>query len=172
LDVLLEEAMNRGALNPSEWIKRRQAMAKRGRPKKHGAKQDWTLLRDSIALSGYDEARQRGEKHIVAISEAVSAVRKCDPQMPVSETEVRRILAHWRPSRTNANTLLPEPSRILEVRPAELDTRAAQDFWRIQAVLMGMPLEAATKPIKIRVISVRHGPKPRYPRINSREPKQ
>ena len=71
-------------------------MAKRGRPKKHGVKQGWTLLRDSIALSGYDEARQRGEKYIVAISEAVSAVRKCDPKMPVSETEVRRILACWR----------------------------------------------------------------------------
>ena len=37
---------------------------------------------------------------IVAISEAVSAVRDCDSKMPISETEVRRILACWRPKTT------------------------------------------------------------------------
>ena len=77
-------------------------MAKRGRPKKKGAKDGRTLLRDTIALSAYDEARRRGEKHIIAISEAVSAARKWKLKMLISDTEVRRILAHWRPSRTNA----------------------------------------------------------------------
>jgi len=147
-------------------------MAKRGRPKKNGAKEGWMLLRDTISLGAYDEARRRGEKHMVAISEAVSAVRDRDSKMPISETEVRRILAHWRPSRTAVGTILPEPSRMLEGAPAELDTPATRDLWRIQAMLMGMPLETAMKTIKLRVISVKLGPKPNYPRINSRKPKQ
>jgi hypothetical protein len=147
-------------------------MAKRGRPKKHGAKQGWTLLRDSIALGGYDEARQRGEKYIVAISEAVSAVRKWDPKMHISETEVRRVLARWRSNITAAWSILPEPVKILERSAAELDSRATQDFLRIQAILMGKPLEPGGRPPKVRVISVKLGPKPSYPRINSRKPKQ
>src|SRR5438309_2090070 len=71
----------------------RQAMAQRGRPRKNGAKPGGMLGREVIALGAYDEARRRGEKHVVAISEAVSAVRDCDSKMPISETEVRRILA-------------------------------------------------------------------------------
>ena len=72
-----------------------------------------------ITLGAYDEARRRGEKHVVSISEAVSAVRDCDSKMPISETEVRRILACWRSKTTAAGTILPEPVKILEGPAAE-----------------------------------------------------
>src|SRR5438874_9863115 len=56
---------------------------------------------------------------IVSISEAVSAARDCDSKMPISETELRRILACWRPKTTAAATILPEPVNILEGPAAE-----------------------------------------------------
>ena len=62
--------------------------------------------------------RAEGAK-IVSISEAVSAVRDCDSKMPISETEVRRILACWRSKTTAAGTILPEPVKILEGPAAE-----------------------------------------------------
>ena len=46
-------------------------MAQRGRPRKNGAKPGGMLGREVITLGAYDEARRRGEKHVVAISEAV-----------------------------------------------------------------------------------------------------
>ena len=94
-------------------------MAQRGRPRKNGAKPGGMLGREVIALGAYDEARRRGEKHVVSISEAVSAVRDCDSKVPISETEVRRILACWRSKTTAAGTILPEHVKILEGPAAE-----------------------------------------------------
>jgi hypothetical protein len=70
-------------------------MAKRGRPTKNGAKPLWMLRRITKVLRGYQEARATGEKHSVAIKEAIRYLRSEEPWMPISDTEVRRILARW-----------------------------------------------------------------------------
>ena len=70
-------------------------MANRGRPKKDGVKPGWMLFRSFMVLHAYDQARARGEKHSAAIAEAVSALRSRMPGMPISETEVRRVLQNF-----------------------------------------------------------------------------
>jgi hypothetical protein len=70
----------------------------------------WILRRETRILYGYDRARRLGEKHAVAIQEAVRYVRETDPRMPISETEVRRVLAYWRPISEQSGLIVTEPS--------------------------------------------------------------
>jgi hypothetical protein len=72
-------------------------MNMRGRPRKNGQQPMWILRRETLVLYGYDEARRVGEKHDAAVKEAVTYVKSIDPLMKISETEVRRVLAFWRP---------------------------------------------------------------------------
>jgi hypothetical protein len=55
------------------------------------------LVRDTLAIYAYGLARDAGEKHIVAVLEAVNYIRDVAPAMRISETEVKRIVARWRP---------------------------------------------------------------------------
>ena len=99
-------------------------MAQRGRPRKNGAKPGGMLGREVIALGAYDEARRRGEKHVVSISEAVSAVRDCDSKMPISETEVRRILACWEVEDDRPQgPFCPSPSKSWRARLLKASTQ-------------------------------------------------
>jgi hypothetical protein len=84
-------------------------MNKRGRPKKNGMKPLWMLRRITLVLRGYQKAREAGVKHSVAIQEAVRHVRETEPQMPISETEVRRTLARYRSSRLPYGYFVVEP---------------------------------------------------------------
>ena len=84
-------------------------MNKRGRPRKNGSKPPWTIRRDTIVLYSYQHAREAGEKHCVAIEEAVAYLRKTEPDMPISNTEVRRILARLRSSRTRRSYFVVKP---------------------------------------------------------------
>ncbi len=45
----------------------------------------------------YDEAREKDEKHSVAVRYAVDSLRRSGPKMRISETEVKRILSTFRP---------------------------------------------------------------------------
>ncbi|MGA8211963.1 MAG: hypothetical protein WB799_00110 [Candidatus Sulfotelmatobacter sp.] len=90
-------------------------MKKPGRPRKNGQKPMWMLMRDTLAIYAYGLARDVGEKHIVAILEAVKHIRDSCPRMPISETEVNRILVAWR-SRQRATCLFvskPDPERSI-----------------------------------------------------------
>lgn len=70
----------------------------RGRPRKERDRIDpWRFTRASLAVCAYDEARGRGEKHSVAITEAVDFVKRRRPEMKISKTEVKRVLASLRP---------------------------------------------------------------------------
>jgi hypothetical protein len=60
----------------------------------------WVLERIVLVVYAYGLARDRGEKYSVAIYEAVKYIRENVPAMRISETEVRRILAAWRPKRS------------------------------------------------------------------------
>lgn len=69
-------------------------MAQRGRPKLNGVTK---LQRDLTVVWSYNESRGAGEKHAVAVANAVSEVRKQYPDMKISETEVKRVLAKFQP---------------------------------------------------------------------------
>ena len=92
-------------------------MRKPGRPAKNGVKPLGMLGRDTVAVYAYSQAREAGEKHSVAISEAVVFVRTNYPAMRISETEVRRIVSRWRSKRSETCLFVSEPdpmqSRIL-----------------------------------------------------------
>jgi hypothetical protein len=75
----------------------------RGRPRKQeDTIQPWQFGRAAHALCIYDEARGRGDKHSVAVAYTVDAMKKCNPAMSISQSEVRRILASWRPRGSHA----------------------------------------------------------------------
>ncbi len=73
-------------------------MAMRGRPRLNGIKPGWMLIRDLIAQEGFDRARRNGDKYDDAISEAISTVHEWFHEMPISKTEVKRVLAKRRSS--------------------------------------------------------------------------
>lgn len=70
----------------------------RGRPKKEeDTIEFWRFFRAGMVMSAYDEARASGEKHSAAVTHAVDHVRQRCSKMPISETEVKRTLATFRP---------------------------------------------------------------------------
>ncbi len=122
-------------------------MAVRGRPRKGGYQPIWMLYRATYGLYAYQVARKAGQKHSVAISEAVKYVREKIPAMPISETEVKRIVARWQ-SRKNRICLFvgepgPEPRFTLGPGP-----------------------DGKIRPLRI-VHTVCVGPHPDYPRSNA-----
>ncbi len=77
----------------------------RGRPRKaEDTIQFWQFARAARVMCAYDVARGRGEKHSAAIEYAVNFVKQLSPKMRISRTEVKRVLAAWRPR--NAGTIL------------------------------------------------------------------
>jgi hypothetical protein len=84
-------------------------MNKPGRPRKNGQQDMYILERITLALFAYGRARDAGEKHSVAISEAVKYVRETIPAMPISETEVKRIVAGWRSKERPMCLLVTKP---------------------------------------------------------------
>lgn len=86
-----------------------KTMAKRGRPSKNG-QIPWTVpMREAYALYGYNEAMKAGEKHDEAVRQAASHVRENLPGIPCSGTEVRRILARWRPRNSPFGWVVSKP---------------------------------------------------------------
>ena len=81
-----------------------------GRPRKNGLQPMYMLERITLAIFAYGRARNAGEKHSVAISEAVKYIRKTAPTMPVSETEVKRIVAKWRSKQRGTCLFVSEPA--------------------------------------------------------------
>jgi hypothetical protein len=90
-------------------------MKKAGRPRKDGRQDMWILERIALVLFAYGRARDAGEKHSVAIAEAVKYVRETAPTMRISETEAKRVVAAWR-SKERPKCLLvtkPDPEHSL-----------------------------------------------------------
>jgi hypothetical protein len=143
-------------------------MAKRGRPNKNGAKPGWMLFRSIMILAFYDQARARGEKHSAAIAAAVSKVRDRAPKRPISETEVKRVLAEFR-SKDCGQTLIVTEG-IAQGREAEiwfemLEWPAEESCRKWQVPSFSRD---ESKPRRLRTFTVQFGPRPRYRRHNSR----
>ena len=70
----------------------------RGRPKKDPDELKFCrFVRAGLITCAFDEAREGGDKHSAAITHAVEYVRQHHPDMPISETEVKRTLARIDP---------------------------------------------------------------------------
>jgi hypothetical protein len=82
---------------------------KRGRPLKNRAKDSWELARTVIVIDAFHTARKQGQKHTSAIQDTVDFVRQHYPDVPISPTGVRRILAELQPANSEM-TLIVESS--------------------------------------------------------------
>jgi hypothetical protein len=99
-----------------------------------------------VGLRGYDKARSSGEKYQEALKGAVAEVRHQFPGMPISETEIKRILAEFRSKELELTFLVTESEDT-----TTLDGRKCAKAWQISI-----------------------GPLPNHPRHNAHEdrPKQ
>jgi hypothetical protein len=122
-------------------------MAKPGRPIRNEYQPMWMLIRVTLAVFAYQAARKTGEKHSVAIAEAVKGVQETLPKVPISETEVKRIVARWlskkRPSCLWVEKPKPEQSFALEPGP-----------------------DGKMIPVRV-VLTASFGPHPVHPRVNA-----
>jgi hypothetical protein len=72
-------------------------MSKLGRPRKDGVKPPWHLCRTVVGLCGYGKERRAGGKYEASLESAVAEVKRAYPHLPMSLTEMKRILAESRP---------------------------------------------------------------------------
>lgn len=78
---------------------------RRGRPE---VCRPW-LTMATLAVRGYDKEMIAGEKHSEAVKDAVRYVQQRMPGIPVSETEIKRILAYWRPKGESNGLCVSKP---------------------------------------------------------------
>jgi hypothetical protein len=145
-------------------------MATRGRPPKHGKIPGWMFGRALRVLDAYDAARI-SMKHSAAVTAATDSIRKAFPEMPISETTVRRILAEFRGkdahtvikvSKTPDEEIRRTRERARELEDAANSPECPEDAKRI---LMEFAASLATTKVGIRMGV---GPRPEYPRSNAR----
>jgi hypothetical protein len=115
------------------------ANRKRGRPRNMDEKTEfWRFVRSGMVMGLYDEFRRSGEKHSGAVTEIVNYFRKYYPEVPLSEVEVRRVLAKWRPKGSQKifcfDRVVPtkeelQKQRLFSVRVAMLQGQKVSDGW-------------------------------------------
>jgi hypothetical protein len=132
-------------------------MAKRGRPQKNELQPPWMLGRMLQVLYAYNEARCLGFKHSVALTEVVATVKKRWPSMRISETEVKRILAQYQP-RNSRIAIKVVKKKDVPAKPLPPEVCSA----------MRLPEGYTLK----HAFSFGFGPRPQYPRTNSRTPQE
>jgi hypothetical protein len=116
-------------------------MGTQGRPAKNGVKEASVFFRAMIALEGYDQARSRGEKYVVSLESGIAAVRREFPDISMSTTEMKRVLAEFRSEGLRDTLFVSESENT--VTP---DGRKCRKAW---ALTISAP--------------------PKYPRHNARE---
>ena len=127
-------------------------MDKRGRPTMNGAQTLTRFARSIRVLHAYDEARSSGLKHSSAVTEAVATMKKANPDMPISESEVRRVLAEHRPKGSSVGLKVTKgPESEMPLSPANEK--------------LGIPVGSKWTPYVFGV-----APRVDYPRINARSP--
>jgi hypothetical protein len=137
---------------------------KRGRPTKNGVKDVRALSRALAVLYSHDDARARGEKYSAAIRESVTFVRQLHPGMPISETEVKRILAEFRPR--GARTILMSDYSVVEGEEAsKIRSKLAVRGFLPENQADSTHTEEDPKPLKR--FTMRFTDAPNYPRHNA-----
>jgi hypothetical protein len=145
---------------------------KLGRPRREkGMISFWNFQRGGIAMSSYDEARKNGEKHSAAVAQTVEFIKQYYPMMRISETEVKRTLAAWRPRRSHT-ILRIECSTIVgeEVaKPCLIEAQLAAMAEKKEAKLP-VPSDVIL-PKSITTYKMYFGERPNYPRHNRKLPR-
>jgi hypothetical protein len=126
------------------------------------------LLRYILVLRAYHRARARGDKRSAAIAVAVSTVRSRVPGMPISETEVKRVLAFE--SKYPGRAWIISPSIV---RGPELDLWFDNLKWvaRESPLKLGVPQlpDYRLKPKELRTFRIQIGQRPVFSRSNARK---
>jgi hypothetical protein len=146
---------------------------KRGRPKKKGdGKKAWQFIRAAIVMSGYDESRERREKHSVAVREAVEFLRRRVPEIRICETEVKSVLSTFRP-RGSGTILRFERSPLSEADIQRHRSLREQIVALEKEKGIALPEPPAHDKTRLREkFMIRFSERPVYPRHNSKAPKQ
>ena len=138
----------------------------KGRPKKDVDRITHEQFgRAARVLHIYNAARERGEKYSAAVRETVEQFRQLYPRHPISETEVKRILAAWQPKGAQSIVRF-EPKTLTE-----------NDFERIHWIRDQLALaqgkqnvnpQAPSGERKPAVYTIRFAERPDYPRHNGK----
>ena len=142
-----------------------------GRPKKQlGELASWRFVRAGLVMCAFDEACESGHKHSSAITHAVEYLRQRHPEMPISETVVKRTLAPYRP--LNSRTPLRSKRSIFD---DEKLARLRCMLEQVAKVQSEKNLSAPRTPIKnlpksLTAIKFGYFERPLYPRHNRRMP--
>jgi len=126
----------------------------------------WQFMRAARVMYAYDDARERGEKHSVAVKEAVELLKQSSLGMPISQTEVKRILAVWRPR--NAGTILRFERKIVteeDIKAHYLILGQVAALQEKTGLSLGVPTNhELTGPLVS--LTARFAERPNYPRHN------
>ena len=145
----------------------------RGRPrKKENSIKSWRFMRAAMAMCAYDEARKRGDKHSVAVRNAVDFVKQRNPKMPISETEVKRTLAALRPR--SSRTILRFERLVLSEEDLKMKRWMREQLATSQEK-KGITLLAPPNYHQARSVTafqIRFDERPNYPRHNRKNPKE
>jgi hypothetical protein len=146
------------------------AKRSRGRPKKEeGREEFWRFVRTGIIISAYDEARKSGQKHRDAVTQAVDYLKQHQPEMPVSETVVKRTLATFR-SRDSQTSLRFKRTTMGKRKLARLRLMFKQAYDRQSEI--GLPVPSIQNLQKsLTVYKFGYAKRPRYPRHNRKNQK-
>jgi hypothetical protein len=146
---------------------------KKGRPQKPKDREEfWRFGRSGMVICAYDEAREQGHKHTVAITDAVEFVKQRHPEMPISKAEVRRVLAGWRPR--GSQTILRFERKVLTEDEIKKYQQVREQLAELK--LQGRKgLKLETLPdfdLKHRgeAFAIRVAERPNYPRHNRKSP--
>jgi hypothetical protein len=142
----------------------------RGRPKKEeGREEFWRFVRAGMIVSAYDEARESGQKHSIAVTQAVECLKQHQPEMPISETVVRRTLATFR-SRDSQTTLRFKRSAVGKRQLARLRSMLKQAHDRQSEI--GLPAPSIQNlPKNLTAYKFGYAKRPHYFRTNRKNPK-
>jgi hypothetical protein len=95
-----------------------RSLKKNGRPPKNGVVAPGRFLRALMVIHAFSKARAGGQKHSADVREAVEFVRQLDPEMPISETEVKRVLAEFLPRASRSPGWQTIPALLISPRPS------------------------------------------------------
>ncbi len=137
-----------------------------GRPPKNGVKEPRQFSRALLVIDAYRKFRELGEKRIAAIRETVEAIRRSNPELPISETEVKRVLAEFQPQK--CPTALRVEYSVLQGDEAAQKRRCMAE--KLESAGIKRPVELKDddlcKPLKRWRIGF--SPRPTYPRHNGK----
>lgn len=143
-------------------------MKKMGRPRKNGMVGPAHLARALMIVNAYSKARGEGLKHSAAVRETVDALRRLAPEMHISETEVKRVVAKLSPRGSQTELRVKflvvegEEAAIRRYRAHMPEAVGIKEFPKITDPDLQKPLK--TFPFGF-------GRKTHYPRHNAKKPK-